>query len=170
MFSIPGAEDDGSPWPIYERLRRDAPEFEEIRDFEPTVAFLFRHESKVKNGKLILGMCSMPGVQGDLSPLFDWLLERVLGYAPIYLIWFDSQWWETATPLQREALTFHELSHIAIKKDQYGVQRFNQQTGDPVWGIIGHSLEEFDAVVRRYGAWTCDIERFVAAAREGGAA
>ena len=49
--------------------------------------------------------------------------------------------------------------------DREGAPRFDDE-GRPVWGLQGHDVEEFAAVVRRYGAHNPDIQRFLAAADE----
>jgi hypothetical protein len=36
--------------------------------------------------------------------------------------------------------------------DEFGCPKFNRQTGLPVFGMIGHDVEEFVGIVRRYGA------------------
>ena len=53
-------------------------------------------------------------------------------------------------------------------RDKEGELKFTPE-GKPVWDIRGHDVEEFDDVVRRYGAWSPDVQRFIGALREGGA-
>lgn len=49
------------------------------------------------------------------------------------------------------ALIEHELYHCAQAKDAMGYPKFSRETGDPMWAIRGHDVEEFVGVVARYG-------------------
>ncbi len=62
---------------------------------------------------------------------------------------------------------FHELLHAGHAGDKEGELRFTDD-GRPVFEIVGHDIEEFDEVVRRYGVWESHIARFSDALREGG--
>lgn len=165
MFIIPPA-DENHPIEIYQRLLA-CPEHSHLLDHKPDVAFLFRDGEWVKKGRSILGTCSMPSVQGDLRPLFDWMLEELLGFTPVFLFTLSFEWWEQADERQREILVFHEMCHAAQDRDKYGSPRINQQTGEPVWTIRPHDIEEFNSVVRRYGAWAPDVQDFIAAVQAG---
>ena len=124
-------------------------------------------ESWTKGGALVLGQAHIPAWQGQLRPLADWMLHKLFG--PLdFLILLNRNWWRIATPIQREALLFHELYHCAQAVGADGELRFTD-AGMPVWAIRPHDIEEFGAVVRRYGAWIETHAEFFAAAREGGA-
>lgn len=139
-------------------------EFAELRFGEATIDFLLRREPKVKNMRQVLGTCYLPRVQGDLAPLFDWLLAGLLGHEPTFLIVLDSTYWVDATDLQREILVYHEISHAVQARDAFGGPRFDRN-GLPVWAIRDHDVSEFIPVVRRYGAHTEEIKQFVEAIR-----
>lgn len=49
------------------------------------------------------------------------------------------------------ALVEHELYHLGHANDQYGMPAFNRDNGWPKIEIVGHDVEEFVGVVRRYG-------------------
>lgn len=149
------------PATIAERLL-NLPEHAHLREGDASIDWLMRAEPKIKGGRHVLGTAYMPRVNGELSELFDWMLERLLGRMPDFLIVLDLGYWETATPLQREILCYHELCHCVQKVDRYGAPRFTKE-GLPVWGLRGHSVEEFTEVVARYGAWNDEIREFVAA-------
>lgn len=131
-----------------------------------TIDFLFRHKPKVKHTRTILGTAYMPSVNGDLSPLFDWMLARLLGREPTFLITLDFSYWRDATARQREILVYHELLHCAQAVDAYGAPKFSRTTGWPVYAIAPHDVEEFDAVIRKYGAHDIGLQQFVLAATE----
>jgi hypothetical protein len=80
----------------------------------------------------------------------------------------DQQFWTQADGRAREALVYHELLHAAHAVDRDGEPKFTEE-GKPIWDIRGHDIEEFNDVVRRYGAWAPDVVAFLAAATEGGA-
>lgn len=165
MFVIP---EDGpaSPARFYAELVKSCPEFEHLRDHGPSVAFLFRVGEWKEQGRTILGTCSMPTVQGRHRPLFAWMLEQVVGFIPDFLFTFNRDWWEQATERQREILTFHEMEHAGQAKDIFGEPRFSRATGEPVWTITPHDVEEFTSVVRRYGAWDDGLVAFMAACNQ----
>jgi hypothetical protein len=171
MFTLPkdvdGGDASANPEVIFDYLAKSCEEFADIAQYGPHVRFIFRLEPKLKGGRRVLGACHMPRVNGELSGLFDWMLESTFGSAPDFLIILDADWWEDATPRERDILVFHEMYHIAIAVDEHGAQRFHRETGAPVWCIRGHDIEEFNAVVARYGAWSEDVQQFIAAVRQG---
>lgn len=160
-YSLP--DPDGHPGEIAARVMR-MPEHQHLRDNEIDIDWLMRNDEKIKQGRAILGTVYEPTVQGELKDLFEFMLERLLGRVPKFLVILDTQYWRKATDLQREILVFHELSHIRQKLDRYGAPRFDKD-GVPVYGLQGHDVEEFTQVVARYGAWNDEIREFVAAAQ-----
>lgn len=150
---------------VYARKLLLLPEHEHLAAGEAVIEWLLKRDEKVKAGRQVLGTCHMPRVQGELNPCFEWLLERFFGHVPNFLIILDRDWWFEATPLAREILCYHELSHAAHKKDRFGDPLYDAEER-PVWTIAGHSIEEFESVVRRYGAWSPDLKSFMAAYAE----
>jgi hypothetical protein len=169
MFVIP-ENDDRHPAVIYERLRNACEEHKHLLEYSPDVAFLLRQGEHMKQGRRVLGTCYMPRVNGELSKLFDWILEKLLGYVPTFLFVLEEDFWRDASDHEREILVFHEMLHASQALDEYGAPRFNRMSGEPIWAIRGHDIEEFNAVVARYGAWSPDVVAFIAAARQGDAA
>lgn len=162
-YEVPG-DGENAPTAIVERLVRTCDEFVHLREGEPRILVLFRTMPKTKGGRDVLGECMMPSVQGSLRSLFEWLMVERFGFFPDFLILLDKAFWEAVDDRTREALVFHELMHADQATDQFGAPRFNKDTGLPVWRIRAHDLEEFNAVVRRYGAWAPDISAFIEAA------
>jgi len=169
MFRVPVEGDPDSPWPIFERLKASHPELAELASMleqEITLAFMFRAGEWGSNGRMTLGKCYCgPSAQGDLRPLFEQLLEDTLGFYPHFLIILSDDWWQDASPVQREILVFHEALHAAHAKYKYGELRFHRETGQPIPGIRPHDVEEFTSVVARYGGWKEDVAEFLRAAR-----
>lgn len=142
----------------------ELPEHTDLLVGGAAIDWLFRMAEKKRKGRRVIGACHMPGVQGDLSDLFDYLLDRHFGRTPDFLIVLDYTYWAEASALEREILCFHELRHARQAVDKFNVPKFDKE-GMPVWTIVGHDVEEFDDVVRRYGAHDHDLRRFVDAAR-----
>lgn len=151
--------------PIVDKVLR-MPEHRHLVENDARIEWLMRNEPKVKAGRQVLGTCYRPKVNGELSGMFDWLLEVYFGEFPDFLITLDASYWAEATPLEREILVFHELSHAVQAQDQYGAPKFDKD-GNPVFAIVGHDIEEFNQVVARYGAHSPDVEAFVAAVQDG---
>lgn len=103
--------------------------------------------------------------QGAFKDLFEQLLLGMLGHLPKFVVVINAPWWEQASAHEREALVFHELMHVRQKMDKFGGLKFDKD-GLPVYGCQGHDIEEFRAVVARYGAWKGDIADFLQAARD----
>lgn len=138
------------------------PEHEALLEGGAVIDWLFRTNEKRKHGRRVLGTCYMPSVHGDLADLFDFLLERYLDHVPDYLIVLDYTHWLESTPVGREILCFHELKHAGQARDVFGAPKFDRE-GMPIWALHAHDIEEFDDVVRRYGAHDANVEFFLKA-------
>jgi len=164
-FAIP--EGAAHPAIIAARLMND-PEHVHLRENEIRIEYLFRAMPKLKGGKAVLGSVHQPTCQGEMRPVFEWLLARLFGYLPDFVIILDQGFWESVPAQTKDALIFHELCHVKQDLDQYGVPKFNKQTGRAVYRLVGHDIEEFRAVVERYGAWSPDVADFVASVNRSG--
>jgi hypothetical protein len=167
MFEMP-ADDDAHPIRYWTRCL-EFPEHVHLKEGEPSVGFLLRTFPKVEGGRTVLGSIHLPSVTGKLKEAFLWMVGNTFGYMPDFLVILDEAYWRAGDDRLREILMFHEMSHAVHKQDQYGAPRFDQE-GRPVWGLVGHDVEEFTSVAARYGAWNPELERFVAAASAGGSA
>lgn len=162
------------PGEVFARLCR-LDEHRHIVEAEARIEFLMRTHDEVKGGRRVLGTVFRPDVQGRLRDVFQWLLDDRFALAegdkPIdYLIVLDADFWLEADDRAREILVYHEMTHIQPAFDKMGGQRFDRDTGLPVLTLVGHDIEEFSAVVRRYGTYSRDLREFIAAASEGDAA
>lgn len=68
-----------------------------------------------------------------------------------FLITIDARYAAECSDVHFCALLDHELYHCAQRLDEFGGPKFTKE-GDPVFGILGHDVEEFVGIVRRYGA------------------
>lgn len=162
VFTVPA--NDAHPSTIADRLMR-LPELAHLAEHEVSFLWLLRNTEQVQGGRRVIGMVHEPQVQGRLRDLFTQMLVQTYGFMPDFVITLDADFWADATPLQREALVHHELSHVKQANDKFGDPRVNKQTGEPVFELVAHDLEEFNATVKRYGAWKGDVAAFLDAAK-----
>lgn len=153
------------PEDIYERLVEDCPEFMHLKEGQPVVKWLYKMVPTVRQGRDVLGTVYVPSVQGQLKPMFEWMMEEKWGFIPDFLVVLDLEYWLSADELDREILVFHETCHMRQKEDQYGMPAYDKTTGEPKWDLAGHDVEEFVKVVARYGAWSAEIQALVAASK-----
>lgn len=163
MYAVPDASDQTGPYAICARLVRDYPEFDHLKEGDARIEFLLCGVETLRGGRQVLGEVHLPTVQGRLKGVFDWLLLRLFEETPDFLVVLDQAYWDEADGRQREILVFHELCHCVQKSDKQGEPRFDEE-GRPVWGLMGHDVEEFTATVSRYGAYSPEIVEFIQAA------
>lgn len=133
---------------------------------EAVVDFLLVSEPVIQQGRQVLGAVHMPMVQGKLRGVFEWMLLEKLGRLPDFLMLLDKDYWREGGSIDREILMYHEMCHCCHKEDKYGEPRFDE-SGRPVFGLIGHDVEEFSKTVERYGSYSPEIRDFIAAASRG---
>lgn len=163
MFIVPESNPD-HPAVIAERLMQ-LPEHSHLQD--ASIEWLFCTTPKIKMGRRTLGTCYMPTVTGGLRDFFVWMVERLFGHFPDFLIVIDHDYWQSVGPFLREVLVYHEMCHAVQAVDKYDAPKFDRD-GLPVWALKAHDVEEFSSVVRKYGAWNEGIQEFLDAAKEGG--
>lgn len=78
---------------------------------------------------------------------------------PIFIIKVWNLWWAEAEEWERMALCDHELCHAVI--------HVNDDTGVRTAGTVGHDVEEFHNIVKRWGAWNRGLAALVAEHRNG---
>lgn len=93
-------------------------------------------------------------------------LREWFGHVPDYLITIAASYSLMCTDAEWCALVEHELYHIAHKKE-FGQPVFTKE-GKPKIAIVGHDVEEFVGVVRRYGVGNPagNVARLVRAAQQ----
>lgn len=116
---------------------------------EARVQFLWKAAGGRSKGNLTMGKCQKPsGLLAHFS-MQD------------FIVWIaaDNVRYRAFTERQIEALVFHELCHAGWQEDEN-----NEQDGR--WTIEGHDIEEFSAVIRRYGLVFDDAREFDATIRQ----
>lgn len=88
------------------------------------------------------------------KPMEKFLLARSKERAD-YIIEIVIDLWNGHTPPDQERILDHELCH-ALGRDEKGRYRIRRR----------HDVEEFDDILRRHGAWTPQLERFVGIAQQ----
>ena len=156
-------EGDDHPIHLFNELI-ELEEHQHFADDEIPVEFLFKVAPVIKAGRQVLGRVMIPTVQGLLKDLFEQMLGQLFGRMPHFLIVLDRDFWMQADELTRRALLEHEMCHVKQSLDKNGDPAFDQE-GNPKFGLVSHDLEEFNYIVRKYGAWSPDIVAFLSAAK-----
>jgi len=99
---------------------------------------------KLTDKSLFLGKCSRTTGKWSYLTGFDYVIE----------VW--NEWWSTASVQEKEALLFHELSHIQLRTTNSGEK----------WTLRRHPLEEFPMVYKFYGAWSPALQTFESICKE----
>lgn len=127
------------------------PEHEHLQS--ATIGFAWAGEENSRSNRRILGQTELmpPMAMGKwqrcraIEQMADWF-----GEVPDFLITIDVVA-GTFDDASFCALIEHELTHCAQAKDAMGYPKFNRDSGEPMWAIRGHDVEEFVNVVARYG-------------------
>jgi len=120
---------------------------------EGNIAYLFTEEQIVEAGKVKAGYACIPQVQNRQRKFYEWAVEKAIGYSPDALIVIDKEIWGMLTDVQKAALVYHELRHLKHSTTGAGKPKYNSETGNPIYQIEGHDVEEFNDVIEHFGAW-----------------
>ena len=121
---------------------------------EANIAVAWRKNWKEdKDGKLVLGKMQKAS---DLS-------RELVEYDAVMLLNMEA--WDELDANQRTALVDHELHHLEVAKNDDGVVKRDERDRI-VYRIRRHDIEEFRAIVARYGCYKSDLRDFVEAAME----
>jgi hypothetical protein len=86
-------------------------------------------------------------------------MQAICGdFKPDFIITINEDAWMAMDEKSREALIDHELCHC--------IKNGCDSLGNPKWGLVGHDVEEFEAIIRRHGLWKSDLKRFGRAVNE----
>jgi hypothetical protein len=100
------------------------------------LAYLFKESMKLGPDRIKLGTAQRAAAQLEYLSDHDFVLT------------FNHEAWRTLSMEQRIALVDHELCHCGCDLEK---SRF---------GIMHHDVEEFGAVIRRWGLWKPDLANF----------
>lgn len=110
------------------------------------IGYLFREKASKSKGRLVAGKAAR--FPERYQVFFD-------GEDFDFLIELAEDIWAKLDDEKRLALLDHELSHCWGEEDE--------KTGKTKWSMIGHDVEEFNAVARRHGPWTDELKALVKA-------
>ena len=150
------------PGAIAARLMLD-PIHAHLVENEIIIEYLMAAEGVFKAGKTVIGTTHVPTVQGRLKSLFEMLLTDFFEGMPDFLMTIDQVWWDEASAIDRDALVWHELCHVQQEIDKNGELAFDRD-GNPKYALRDHDVAAFNSEVERYGAWSSDLQSFIAAA------
>lgn len=119
-------------------------------------------------GRRVIGQCEIGNPQGAMG---KWSraravqqIEEWFGCIPSFIITLDADYCRQCGDAEFMALLEHETYHAAQDVDAFGAPKFSRTTGEPVFVIKGHDVEQFVGVVRRYGADASGVREMVDAA------
>ena len=108
-----------------------------------------------RHGRRVAGQAE----RGDPTAMGKWAKARAelqvtewFGEIPDFILTFGASYASICSDAQWCALCEHELSRCGVERDAFGAPKFRKSTGLPSFTLVGHDVEEFVGVVRRYGA------------------
>lgn len=138
---------------------------------DASLGFLWTNVGNERRGRRIIGQCELGEPRGTMgkwararaeAQILEWF--RAI---PDFIITIDAGYAaHVLGDAEFMALCEHELLHAAQDTDQYGQPKF-RRSGEPVYALRGHDIEEFVSVVRRYGAEATGITELIKAAKAG---
>lgn len=106
-----------------------------------TILYVFRDKHSTSRGRVVLGKAR------KFTGLTKFLIEEEAS-GPLFVVEVAQNLWTGMTEEARRALVDHELSHLAVER---------QEDGTWVGRTRGHDVEEFLGVVERHGLWKADV-------------
>jgi hypothetical protein len=123
-----------------------------------------------RHGRRVVGQAE----RGDPNVMGRWARARAelqicgwFGDIPDFILTFDACYAASCADAQFCALVEHELSHCGVERDEFGSPKFRKSTGMPAFTVVGHDIEQFVGVVRRYGAAAAGVQAMIDAAAQG---
>lgn len=140
------------------------PDHEHLIDAD--VGVLWTSAPNVSKGRQVIGTAETPTFTcgGWKRARQEMQIRQWFGGLPDFIITLDALHCAQASDVEFCALIEHELYHCAQAVDEFGVPKFNRDTGLPKFAIKGHDVEEFVGVVRRYGVTSEAVADLIIAA------
>ena len=105
------------------------------------LALLFKPKCTVRGSRIVRGTAQLATPRE----------QELYGAQAFVTLGYDE--WADCTERQREAIIDHQLYHFAVSEDEELV-------------MVGHDVEEFDAVLLKHGSWEEGLARFVETAQK----
>ena len=143
-------------WAYENFIREESPIFnpDHAHLQQAEIGFLWTNWENTKKGKLIAGQCQLLNFSGDkwsggrsMMQIGEWF-----GTIPDFLITIFAPVAVEMEDYQFMGLIEHELYHAGQDTDAFGMPKFSNETGLPIWTTKAHDIEEFLGVIDRYGS------------------
>lgn len=150
---IPAPEVERWAWDSF--IEDEAPLFNEEHAHlaNARIGFVWTNVGNARGGHRIVGQCELMPPMG----MGKWQKARAeaqvqawFGVLPAFLITLDAYYAAQADDAEFCSLVEHELLHAGQERDPFGAPKF-RKSGQPVFAIRGHDVEEFVSIVARYG-------------------
>jgi len=115
------------------------------------IAYEFRDEAAVSNGKVIAGKCIRVDDRNYTLHGYDIIIEIARDV------------WDEATSQFQIAVLDHELTHVGIRFEETGEEQRDAKTDRIKTFIRMHDIEEFASVLERYGEYHASLRAFLEA-------
>ena len=115
------------------------------------IAYEFRDEAAISNGKVVAGKCIRVDDRNLTLHGYDVIIELAKDV------------WSEATNKYQTAIMDHELSHIGIRFEEDGEPSRDPSSNRIKVFLRHHDIEEFAAVLERYGDYHADLREFLKA-------
>lgn len=119
---------------------------------EATIGCVWTNKEMKRGGQTYAAMCEMPMAQGILN---RWRVEHLLnswfGSVPDFVITFDAAINNAVSDATFCAICEHELCHAGQAIDRETGEPKFKKSGDPVFCMVSHEIEEFVCIPERYG-------------------
>lgn len=127
-----------------------------------TIVYLFQNKRDKRTGAAIAPRSKGKALLGQAKLVTGLSAFLVSGATrtdgdeiePFFVLLITKFTWDKMKAAQRQALVDHELCHMGIDDD----------SGRPV--ILPHDVTEFNAIVRRHGLWSDDVQLFFKSAKQ----
>ena len=123
-----------------------------ISEFHPhldgcKIAYLFKVSAGTKRKTSGREGKKITMAKTSMVPIKTRTLFEIEGISPyIFVIEFDVNIWNDLPDTSKKALVDHELLHCGNDTDGYYIRH--------------HGIEEFSAILQRWGTWTQDVKEF----------
>jgi hypothetical protein len=134
-------------------------EWRRMPEAEAVVADLVhKHHRHLERAKIVVLGKPKAGKRGGkvnvakakrATPELQALIKEIAGEEVHYVILVGLDAWDKQDTKQRRIVLDHELCHFA-----------GQDLDTGKWGLVGHDVEEFSAILARHGAWNWELRRF----------
>lgn len=156
-------------WCIDNLLNEDSPLFnpDHMHLANARIGFLWTNDQNASKGRRVVGQAEQPIFRAGKwqKGRQEQQMREWFGDIPDFVITLDANYCLECSDVEFLALLEHELLHCGQAMDDFGEPKFNRDTGEPVFALRDHDVQEFISVVRRYGVVSQSVSDMVEAAK-----